>query len=191
MYRITFLPFLCLAALLPAAHAGRRASTGADRPAADAAFRRASLLEGCWLQERDGQRIEESWSTAAGSTMLGLSRTIRGDRTSNFEFMLITTGKDGLEYVAFPDGVRVEPFLLTGEGAVDELVFARAQADFPQRIRYRRRGDMLDAQIEGGGQKMGWNYRRRPCPLQDPGAQIDIEQRLRSEEAPSPSPTLR
>ena len=84
-----------------------------------------------------------------GGSMLGMSRTVAGDRTSEFEFMRIREEHGKLVFTARPSGQDEASFAsieLTGSG----VVFENAAHDFPQRIIYRLNGDgSLLARIEG------------------------------------------
>lgn len=73
--------------------------------------------------------------------MLGTSRSLRGDRTASFEFMLLRQQDDGnLVMTALPNGRNPTPFTATHVDA-DEAVFENPGNDFPQRIRYHRIDD--------------------------------------------------
>jgi len=44
-----------------------------------------SWISGAWQTEPGGRRqIEEHWTTVAGKSMLGISRTVAGDKTVEF-----------------------------------------------------------------------------------------------------------
>ena len=44
-----------------------------------------SWISGAWQSEPGGRRqIEEHWTTVAGQSMLGMSRTVAGDKTVEF-----------------------------------------------------------------------------------------------------------
>lgn len=116
---------------------------------------RLEWMAGCWDRVSGDRWLEEQWMRPRGGMMLGMSRTVRGERVVGYEALRIEERVDGLVYVAHPSGQAVAEF-----GAVevsDTLVaFENREHDFPQRIVYRRgRGDSLFAQIEGGqGEEM-------------------------------------
>ena len=103
-----------------------------------------------------------------GRTMLGMSRTIAGDRTVEFEFMRIQQEEGGAVYLmAIPSGQREARFKLTKVSA-KEVVFENPAHDFPQRVIYRFDGkDSLNGRIEGtskGKEKaLDLPMKRVPC----------------------------
>lgn len=124
-------------------------------------------LTGCWQRNDAEPGSGEQWTEVAGGTLLGVSRTIRGGRTIEYEFVLIREGSDGrLVYVAHPSGQAAAEFTST-RVARDEVVFANPDHDFPQRIGYRRTGRDLLAWIEGpadeGTRRIEFPMRRRAC----------------------------
>jgi Domain of unknown function (DUF6265) len=127
----------------------------------------AAFIAGCWRSERGGRTVDEQWMAPAGSSMLGMSRTVAGGKTSEYEFLQIQQRSDGLYYVAKPSGQAEASFKLV-KHAPGELVFENPAHDFPQRILYRRTGDTLTARIEGSmnGKARGidFPYARVACP---------------------------
>jgi len=83
--------------------------------------------------------------------MMGMSRTIVGEKTAEFEYLRIEQRTDGVYYVAHPKAqCPGTDFRLTRSSA-SEAVFENPQHDFPKRIIYRRIGDdSLTASIDGG-----------------------------------------
>ena len=66
-------------------------------------------LQGCWGASDDAQAGSgEQWMAAAGGTIIGASRTIRGGKTVAFEFVQIREIEPGvLAYIrALAEGVR-------------------------------------------------------------------------------------
>lgn len=102
-----------------------------------------------------------------GGTMLGMSRTVRGDSLIEFEHLQILDRSGHLTYHAEPSGQPPADFVAST--VTDTLVvFENPEHDFPQRIIYRRRGtDTLVARIEGtrNGQTRGidFPYTRMTC----------------------------
>jgi len=99
----------------------------------------------------------------AGASMLGMSRTVAGEKTVEFEYLRIEQRADGIYYVAHPKArCPGTDFKLTRATAT-EAVFENPQHDFPKRIIYRKTGDdSLTATIDAGeGTKaMTFLYRR-------------------------------
>jgi hypothetical protein len=121
-------------------------------------------ISGAWQSEPGGKRqSEEHWTTVAGASMLGMSRTVVGDKTVEFEYLRIEQRADGIYYVAHPKArCPSTDFKLTRASAT-EAVFENPQHDFPKRIIYRKSGDdLLTATIDGGeGTKaMSYPYKR-------------------------------
>ncbi|HEU4710546.1 MAG TPA: DUF6265 family protein [Pyrinomonadaceae bacterium] len=110
-----------------------------------------SWIAGDWQTPAGGRRqIEEHWTTAAGGSMMGVSRTIAGDKTVEFEYLRIEQRADGVYYVAHPKArCPGTDFKLTRASAT-EAVFENPQHDFPKRIIYRKTDDGLTASIDGG-----------------------------------------
>lgn len=125
-------------------------------------------LAGYWVSEAwDGNpsnsRGEEVWLTPTRNMMLGINRTVEGDQTRAFEYLRIEIGPEGTAYWASPGGRSATAFQLVDAGT-GHAVFENLEHDFPQRIRYRRDGDRLEASIEGtvdGTERsMSWGWRQ-------------------------------
>ena len=99
--------------------------------------------------------------------MLGISRTVKGERLVEFEFVLLRERDGTLVYVAHPSGQPGGEFPLKHVDD-DSVTFENTAHDFPQRIGYRRRGDRLDAWIDGTldgrNQRAEFPYARVACP---------------------------
>jgi hypothetical protein len=123
-----------------------------------------SWIAGAWETAPGGKRqIEEHWTMAAGATMMGMSRTVAGEKTVEFEYLRIEQRADGIYYVAHPKArCPATDFKLTRASA-NEAVFENPQHDFPKRIIYRKGADdSLTASVDGGeGTKsISYAYRR-------------------------------
>ena len=106
-------------------------------------------LAGCWQSELDEPGSGEQWMPAAGGTMLGMSRMLKGGRTVQFEFMQIRESALGVVFIAQPSGQAGMRFSAV-EISATAAVFERRGADFPQRVIYRLLPDgRLAARIEG------------------------------------------
>lgn len=106
------------------------------------------FMTGCWAFEANGRRVEEHWLAPAGGTLMGVSRTVAGGKTVEYEFLQIRELPEGLTYIARPSNQPEARFVASSRTA-DEIVFENPAHDFPQRIRYRIDGDTLRARIEG------------------------------------------
>ena len=129
-------------------------------------------LSGCWEQRDARSTVEEFWTTPNGGMLFGLGRTIahRGasDSTASFEVMRIVERGGKLIFAASPSGQQPAEFI-ERELTDSTVVFANPAHDFPQFVRYRRRGsNELHARVDGkmDGKEQGFDsrYRRVNCP---------------------------
>lgn len=129
-------------------------SASMQNPAATPTPRIAELawIAGNW-QTAAGKRaqVDEHWSAPAGGSLLGMSRTIVGDKTVEFEYLRIEQRADAIYYVAHPKarcpGTDFKLTRLSGQ----EAVFENPAHDFPKRIIYRKTSDgSLVASIDAG-----------------------------------------
>ena len=123
-----------------------------------------SWMSGDWQTPAGGRvQIDEHWTQSAGGSMLGMSRTVAGDKTVEFEYLRIEQREDGIYYVAHPKArCPGTDFKLTRLSS-SEAVFENPEHDFPKRIIYRKTAeDALTATIDAGeGTKaMSFGYRR-------------------------------
>ena len=124
-------------------------------------------LGGCWVSTQGPAEISEQWMAPAGGVMLGMSRTVSGGKTVEYEFLQIREdGKGGLVFVARPSGQAEASFPAVRMGK-REAVFENPAHDFPQRITYRSpAADELIARVETlkGDRGLDFTYRRAACP---------------------------
>ena len=121
-------------------------------------------MAGDWQSERGQARTDEHWTRPAGGTMLGMGRTVAGERTVEFEFLRIEKRADGIFYVAQPGGGPSTDFKLVALEK-QRAVFENLLHDFPQRIIYKKNADgSLLARIEGdvGGKLKAVEFPYRP-----------------------------
>ena len=128
--------------------AGTQADTPTMTPGADGDVERLTWLSGCWTQPRTNGLVEEQWMAPRGGSMLGMSRTVIGGKTVEYEFLRIAVVGNALAYVAKPSGQAEATFPVK---SIDDgvVVFENLAHDFPQRIIYRRTADGVTARIEG------------------------------------------
>jgi len=125
-------------------------------------------LSGCWRQVEAGEVVEEMWLAPAGGTLVGVSRTVEADSTRSWEHLLIRPGAAGLVYEASPSGQPAAAFLATLVSDT-AAAFENLTHDFPQQIRYVRRGaDSLLAAVSGAVRDrmrtIEYHYSRAACP---------------------------
>jgi hypothetical protein len=144
---------LGMAMLAPLAMAAATAQAQGERPPARATIADVAWLEDVWTLEDPSVNIEERWMPPAGGAMLGVSRTIKGDRMVAFEYLRIVERGDGLVYVAQPNGRPPTEFVLTAVGP-RAATFENPAHDFPKVIAYTLREDgTLEARISDGGER--------------------------------------
>jgi len=123
-----------------------------------------SWMSGDWQTAPGGRaQIEEHWTQAAGGMMIGMGRTIAGEKTYQFEYLRIEQRADGIYYVAHPKGQCPGTDFKLTRASANEAMFENPQHDFPKRIMYRKGADdSITASIDGGeGSKaMSFTYRR-------------------------------
>lgn len=108
-----------------------------------------SWLAGCWATPGAEPGSGEMWTSPAGGTLLGVSRTVRGGQTVAWEFMVIRDEADGTYFVAKPSGQPEARFRAVSLSAT-KAVFENPAHDFPQRVIYERRTPTaVTGRIEG------------------------------------------
>jgi len=142
-----------LPALLLAVSTGAQAQADPLAPVA--------WLAGCWVQQGREAGSVEHWMAPAGGVMLGMARTLKNGRVTEFEFMQMRADAEGrLAFVAQPQGRPPTEFRLLRQGEA-EAVFENPAHDFPQRVMYKRESaDRLVARIEGSinGKERGIDF---------------------------------
>ncbi len=123
-----------------------------------------SWISGDWQTAPGGRaQIEEHWTQPAGGSMLGMSRTVAGGKTAEFEFLRIEQREDGIYYVAQPKGRCPHTDFKLTRVTAGEAVFENPTHDFPKRIIYKKAAeDSLTASIDGGEgtKQMTFAFRR-------------------------------
>ena len=118
-------------------------------------------LAGAWSLAGDGGTwTEEFWTHPRAGMMIGASREGQGETLRSWESIRILRTEDGsLAYVPMPGGGAPVEFLLSDQRA-QMIEFANPAHDFPQRIRYWREGDTLNAEIAliDGSRAIQWTY---------------------------------
>lgn len=127
-----------------------------------------SWLAGCWHHEESGYRREEQWMEPAGGTMLGMSRTVSGGRTVEYEFIRIETRDGVLAFVANPSG-QSEAIFRQSALSDSVAVFEAPGHDFPQQITYRwldsrRAVATIEGELDGLTRVIDFPLSRTGCP---------------------------
>lgn len=129
-------------------------------------------MSGCWEQRDRQSTVQEIWTTPDGGMLFGVGRTIarreNRDSTVSFESMRIFERDGKLVFAAQPSGQPSAEF--TERELTDStVVFANPTHDFPQFVRYFRRGPnglhaRVDGKMDGRDQGFDSRYRRVECP---------------------------
>jgi hypothetical protein len=124
------------------------AASGAAAPASS--IDRLGWMQGCWMVTGTEPGSGEQWSSAAGGSMIGMSRTVKAGKTVEFEFIQIREVSPGkLTFIAQPSGKPPTSFPLARQDG-NAFVFESAGQDFPQRVIYRPDGKQgMHARVEG------------------------------------------
>jgi hypothetical protein len=114
--------------------------------------------------EPRGDLADLVWLTGSWMLVLGLNRTVIKGRTVAFEYVRIESTPQGIVYLAGPKGRHPPTRFALAESGPRWVAFENPTHDFPQRIVYERKGDRLDARIEGeqDGKPISeeWSWRR-------------------------------
>jgi len=124
-------------------------------------------LSGCWAFRAGDRVVEESWMPERGGSMLGMSRTSRGDVMKEHEFVVLQPAGTALEYHVIA-GPQPETVFRATTTSSREVVFENPEHDFPKRIGYRLVSpDSLEAWVDGGpddrGKPISYPYHRVDC----------------------------
>ncbi|HWM94726.1 MAG TPA: DUF6265 family protein [Thermoanaerobaculia bacterium] len=139
----------------------------AAEPQAPPSVQGLAWLSGCWASLGGETGSGETWTSPAGGTLLGISRTVKNGKTVAHEFMQIRETQPGqIAFIALPSGQSEAAFPLVSLSE-REVVFENPQHDFPQRVIYRLDKDLLTGRIEGrrNGEMKGidFPYKRIDC----------------------------
>ncbi len=118
-----------------------------------------AFMRGAWEGGPPGMKFEERWTEEAGGLMLGISRTLKGEKAIGFEFLRIEFRADGVFYVAQPGGRPKTEFKLTASDG-KSATFENAAHDHPKMIRYTRTEDgSLRAELDGAEGKQSFLFK--------------------------------
>lgn len=126
-------------------------------------------LSGCW-ESSDRSRsllISEQWMKPAGTSILGMGRTVKDGRTTDHEFMRIEVRGSDYYFVAQPKANSAETAFKMRSMQPTAVVFENLEHDFPQRVMYRlEKPGSLTARIEGmqNGKLKGINFPMSQVP---------------------------
>lgn len=121
-----------------------------------------AFMKGAWESASGPMKFEERWTEEAGGLMLGVSRTMKGDRAVAFEFLRIEFRKEGIFYVAQPGGRPKTEFRLTASDG-KSATFENPEHDHPKLIRYSLGADgALKAELDGAEGKQAFVFKAVP-----------------------------
>ena len=127
------------------------------------------VMAGCWESRDDSKKllISEQWMSPAGTSILGIGRTVKNDKTTDWEFMRIEQRPDGIFYVAKPKANSAETDFKLISTDASRFVFENKAHDFPQRVIYTVTKDNFTGRIEGetNGKSRGIDFpmKRAKC----------------------------
>ncbi|HEV7681012.1 MAG TPA: DUF6265 family protein [Pyrinomonadaceae bacterium] len=109
-------------------------------------------MSGDWQTAPGGRaQIEEHWTLPAGGSMIGVGRTIAGDKTVEFEFLRIEQRGDDIFYVANPNAQCPQTDFKLTNLTGQQVIFENPEHDYPKRVIYRKQSDgSLVASIDAG-----------------------------------------
>jgi hypothetical protein len=108
-----------------------------------------SFLTGCWSGSSGDLTFEENWTRPSAGNVMGISRTFKGGRMVDSEFMRIEVrGSDLIFTPRIGTRQTSVEFRLKSQSPT-EVVFENPEHDFPQRVIYRAVNGGLTGRIEG------------------------------------------
>jgi len=140
------------------------AQTGAGGPAHR--LEELAWFSGSWETDHGSTHIEEFWTRPAGNMMVGLSRSVRDNKTVSFEFLRIEQRADGIYYVPQPQGRPPVDFKLESLEGQSAVFVNPGHRDHLKRILYRKNPDgTLTGRIEGAnnGTEFAEDFAYRPA----------------------------
>lgn len=119
-------------------------------------------MAGCWERRDDVKKllITEQWMSPAGTSILGMGRTVKDGKTTGWEFMRIEKRDDGLYFVSRPKENAEDTAFKLVRSTPGEVVFENKEHDFPQRVIYKLQGTKMIGRIEGtmNGKERGIDF---------------------------------
>ena len=108
-------------------------------------------MAGCWERgdKAKGLLVTEQWMSPAGTSILGMGRTVKNGKTVGFEYMRIEQKSDGIFFIAKPSENKEETAFKLKSSTLNEVVFENPEHDFPQRVIYKLLGTRMIGRIEG------------------------------------------
>ncbi len=153
----------------PASDAKSAAAASSD-PLASLAW-----LEGCWRGSVNQREFREHWMPLRGEMLLGISHTVLGGKTQDFDYLRIEARPEGVFYVIMPSGAKESTFRLVGKTIDTEgdqrdeiFTFENPAQEFPRRILYRHTASgglfaQVEGKVNGADRQVVYPMRRIDC----------------------------
>lgn len=109
-------------------------------------------MAGDWQTDANGRSTsDEHWARPAGGVMIGMSRSVAGNKLVSSESLRIEQRGEAIFYVAIVNGrCPATDFKLTHLSA-QEAIFENPDHDFPKRVIYRKKSAQeMTASVDGG-----------------------------------------
>lgn len=119
------------------------------------------FLSGFWSATEGTHTLFEVWSAPREGSLYGFNLDFSNEDQLHHELMRLTPEGGGFVYTAWPEGQSRTTF--TSRDLSDtSATFENPTHDFPKRVTYTRRGDVLVASIAGdaGERTASWRFRR-------------------------------
>jgi uncharacterized protein DUF6265 len=131
----------------------------ADAPVVQASIAQLPWLAGVWVGPTGS---DERWTPALSGSMMGVSRSLRNNVLTEFEFLCIVQRGGGLVYQAMPNGRSpATDFRMTRMDS-KSVTFENPAHDFPKTIRYTLGADgTLEAVVGAGDRSMRFTFTRQ------------------------------
>ena len=139
----------------------QRSSSGQDKPAAPeksvaikAKIADLAWMSGVWRGKDERSEYEETWSTVANGSIIGMFRSGAGDKSTFFEFETLT--QEGDEVILrirhyrekMTDADAAPQVWGIARLSANEVLFESPADGFIRRLEYRREGDTLSAHVD-------------------------------------------
>lgn len=104
-------------------------------------FSKLKFISGCWAGEPgDGTLVEESWTAPSDNLFLAVTRYLKKNEATNWEFTRIEKSDSLTAFIAQSKGEAPDTFAL--KTLIDEVaIFENPLKEFPKRIMYRLTSD--------------------------------------------------
>jgi hypothetical protein len=117
---------------------------------APATIAQLGWIAGVWTGTAGQSTVEERWTPPAGGAMLAISRTLRNETMSAFEFLCIAERDGSLVYSAMPSARSPATHFMLTSITADAATFENPSHDYPKLIRYAKKPDgSLETTIAG------------------------------------------